>query len=76
MATLVSGINNLALAIRNKINLMVPRLLPGGGAVGQVLSKQSLNDYDSGWVTLGTAAQRNIGTSGNTVPLLSYANTW
>jgi hypothetical protein len=76
MATLVSGINNLAIAIRNKINLMVPRLLPGGGTTGQVLSKQSLTDYDSDWITLGTTAQRNIGTSGNTVPLLSYANTW
>jgi hypothetical protein len=47
-----------------------------GGAVGQVLYKVSLTDFDLGWKTLGTAADKNTGTSGDAVPLLNVANTW
>ena len=49
---------------------------PAGGTVNQVLYKISLTDYDAGWKTLGTAADKNTGTAGNTIPLLDGANTW
>lgn len=47
--SLVTGITALAQAVRDKINLMVPRLLPPGGSAGQVLKKQSATDYDAQW---------------------------
>jgi hypothetical protein len=48
--SLVDQINNLAGAVRDKLNLMTPRLLPAGGASGQVLAKASATDYAAGWV--------------------------
>lgn len=47
--SLASRINDLAGAIRDKINLMVPRLLPAGGTTGQVLKKTSNTDYEVSW---------------------------
>ena len=47
--TLTSRIADLAGAVRDKINLMVPRLIPPGGGSGQVLSKSSATDYAVGW---------------------------
>lgn len=38
-------------AVRDKINLMVPRLLPAGGSAGQVLAKTSASDYAAAWTT-------------------------
>ncbi len=49
MATLVSHITDLATAIRNKLNLMTPRLIPAGGILGQVLAKTSSTDYAVAW---------------------------
>lgn len=48
--SLIDNISNLAIAIRNKINTMTPRLLPSGGITGQVLSKSSNTDYATNWV--------------------------
>lgn len=60
MATLVQRINDLASAIRIKINLMVPRLVPAGGAVGAVLTKNTADDFDLKWA-------QPVGGSGLTV---------
>lgn len=49
MATLVQRINDLATAIKNKINLMMPRLVPSGGDAGAVLAKNTATDFDFGW---------------------------
>ncbi|AXQ69154.1 hypothetical protein HOU02_gp130 [Caulobacter phage CcrBL9] len=49
MATLISRISDLAVAIRTKINAMMPRLLPSGGIAGQKLVKTSSSDYAVGW---------------------------
>lgn len=51
MATLAARISDLAAAIRDKINLMVPRLLPSGGTAGQFLVKNSSTNYDAAWVS-------------------------
>lgn len=51
MATLASRLNDLVVAIRTKLNTMTPRLLPAGGAAGQVLTKSSGTDYAVGWTT-------------------------
>lgn len=51
--SLVSEISDLAVAIRTKINLMVPRLIPAGGTTGQVLTKNSATDYDASWAAGG-----------------------
>ena len=45
--SLASQINLLAAALRGKINAMMPRLLPSGGAVGQALVKSGAGDYDA-----------------------------
>lgn len=50
--SLAARITDLAVAIRDKINLMVPRLQPGGGTTGQVLAKTSNADYDSAWASV------------------------
>ena len=47
--SLASRINDGFAAVRNKLNLMVPRLLPAGGSAGQVLTKSSAADYAAGW---------------------------
>uniref|UniRef100_A0AB74UML1 Tail protein n=1 Tax=Caulobacter phage BL57 TaxID=3348355 RepID=A0AB74UML1_9VIRU len=49
MATLQARITSLAQAIRDKINLMMPRLLPTGGAAGAPLVKTTASDYAVGW---------------------------
>ncbi len=51
MATLVSHIVDLVTAIRTKLNLMTPRLLPTGGVYGQILYKSGPADGASGWTT-------------------------
>jgi hypothetical protein len=51
MATLQARLTALASAIRDKINLMVPRLMPAGGAVNQVLTRNASADYAAGWVS-------------------------
>ena len=49
--SLASQVTALAGAIRDKINTIVPRLLPSGGTTGQVLSKSSNSDYETLWIT-------------------------
>ena len=64
--SLASRINDGFAAVRNKLNLMVPRLLPAGGSAGQVLTKASAADYAAGWATPasggtgGTSTSRNV----------------
>jgi hypothetical protein len=49
--TLAARLAALATAVRDKINEMMPRLIPAGGASGQVLAKTSGSDYAVGWST-------------------------
>lgn len=49
MATLVERINDLAVAIRVKINQIMPRLPIAGGSTGQVMTKASGTDYSFRW---------------------------
>lgn len=53
--SLVSRVTDLAVAIRDKINAMMPRLMPSGGTAGQVLRKTAATDYAAGWATMPTA---------------------
>lgn len=47
--SLTSRVTDLAAAIRDKLNLMTPRLLPSGGNSGETLVKSSANDYEVVW---------------------------
>lgn len=47
--SLASGITDLAAAVRDKLNLMTPRLLPPGGTVGQVVKKTGPAAGDTAW---------------------------
>ena len=49
--SLVSRVSAGFAAVRDKINLMTPRLLPAGGSSGQVLAKTSASDYATAWTT-------------------------
>jgi hypothetical protein len=60
-----SRVNDLAGAIRDKINLMVPRLLPSGGTSGQVLAKTSAADYAAGWVDAASGGGLSDGNKGD-----------
>lgn len=51
--SLASRVTDLAVTIRDKINLMVPRLMPAGGSTGQALVKTSGSNYAAGWQTVG-----------------------
>lgn len=46
---LAERVSDLAAAVRDKINLMVPRILPSGGAAGEFLVKASASDYAAAW---------------------------
>ncbi len=50
MATLQSRLADLATRIGVEIKAMLPKLLPPGGAAGQVLAKSSGSDYATAWV--------------------------
>jgi len=74
--SLASQVTLLAGAIRDKINAMMPRLLPSGGTTGQVLAKSSATDYATGWTTAsGGASNVTIGTSAPT-PATGVYNLW
>ncbi len=49
--TLEQRLTALVVAVRTKLNLMTPRLLPTGGAVGQILYKSGAADGASAWST-------------------------
>lgn len=49
--SLSSNINSLTVAIRDKLNLMSPRLIPTGGVVGQLVTKTSSAPDTYGWAT-------------------------
>lgn len=52
-------------AIRNKLNLMTPRLIPAGGVTGQVLAKASPTNNDVTWITPATGGGTGgTGTTG------------
>jgi hypothetical protein len=48
--SLISRINDFAGAVRDKLNLMMPRLLPSGGTTGQVLAKNADEDHEVEWI--------------------------
>jgi len=50
--------------------------VPAGGIENQVLAKDSAVDNDTKWMSLGSAAFADIGTSGDAVGKLNTANTW
>jgi hypothetical protein len=52
--TLASRISDVVVAIRGKINAMMPRLQPLGGSAGQALVKNDATDFNSSWSTVGT----------------------
>lgn len=41
-----------------------------GGSVGQVLKKTGTDDFETGWLTVGTACTKDTGTSEGNVPIL------
>ena len=47
--TLAARLSALAEAVRDKLNLMTPRLLPSGGTAGQALVKTGSGDYETEW---------------------------
>ena len=47
--SLVSRINDLTIAVREKFNTLMPRLLPSGGTVGQVITKTGVADLVFAW---------------------------
>jgi hypothetical protein len=51
MATQTSRLGDIFAAIRDKINSIMPKLVPPAGTTGQVLSKASNADHSLGWVT-------------------------
>lgn len=53
---LASRLTDLATALRDKFNAINPRLLPTGGATGQVLAKSSGSDFDVTWQTPGAGS--------------------
>ena len=76
MSTLVQRIADLAAAVRDKINVMMPRLLPAGGANGQVLTKTSATDYAVAWSTpSGGGGGGNVVVS-QTDPVLTSPGVW
>jgi hypothetical protein len=50
--SLVSQVTALAAAVRDKINAMMPRLVPPGGTTGQVLGKTAATDFATSWQTV------------------------
>lgn len=78
MMSLVNRLIDLVVAVRSKLNTIMPRLLPAGGAIGAVLRKSSSNDYDVEWgndwryVVLTSDVSLNA-TSLNDVAGLSFA---
>ncbi len=49
--SLASRIDDLAAAVRDKLNLMSARLLPTGGTAGQVVTKTGPAVADVAWAT-------------------------
>jgi hypothetical protein len=82
MATLEQRLTLLAGAIRDKINLMMPRLIPTGGAVNEVLAKTGAGNFAVGWQAPLAGPQGPAGPPGNNagcqvrvpVPINSYAH--
>lgn len=58
--SLVSNINLLATAIRDKFNLVTPRLIPSGGSTGQVLSKTSNADNAVAWANSSGVSEGKV----------------
>lgn len=52
MATLEQRLTNLASAIGSDVKALFARVIPTGGAAGQVLGKTGTGPTDFGWVTL------------------------
>lgn len=55
--SIASRVSDLAAAIRDKINSMMPRLLPIGGSSGQVLVKSSATNFDVDWIDAPNGGQ-------------------
>ncbi len=85
--TLADRINLLAIAVREKLNTITPRLMPTGGALGQVIAKTGTANFAFGWqtpATGGSAANKQLAYAGGkiisvtasdgTVTTLNYTN--
>lgn len=71
--SLAARVTDLAAAVRDKINLMVPRLLPSGGSTGQVLAKTAATNYAAGWADAG-GTEIHVGTTPPASP--SVGDLW
>lgn len=61
LTALAAGISALSNSIGNHIrDSIVPRLLPAGGATGQVLTKASGTDYAAAWATPAAGAGAGV----------------
>lgn len=67
MASLASRINDLTVAIRNKMNLMSPRLLPVGGSIGQFIQKTGAGDGAAGWANATNSDWVRVGLAADFV---------
>ena len=77
--SLATRISALATAIRDKINAMMPRLLPAGGSSGQALVKTSAANFATGWATLsggGGGALERVEQVLEADVALAANNTW
>lgn len=52
--TLVERLTALAAGVGTRLAEHLPRLVPAGGAVGQVLTKASVVDFDAQWAAPAT----------------------
>ena len=70
--SLVTRITDLVVAVREKINTMMPRLMPAGGTVGQVITKTGTADFTMSWgtpvatITYGDKGDITVGNGGTT----------
>lgn len=64
--SMASRITDLAAAVRDKINLMVPRLIPAGGTTGQIVTKTGAGNYVFGW------ADAPAGSGGGGAAILNF----
>jgi hypothetical protein len=78
VTTLSQRITDLAAAVRAKFNVVVPRLLPAGGAAGLYLRKTTSADFDAAWTSeawtfLKLAADYTVSvTTASDVPGLGF----
>lgn len=69
--SLASQVSNLATRIATEFKTVAPKLVPAGGAAGQVLAKSGAGDYATAWVD----RQIVVGTTAPTDTTLIWLDT-